>query len=92
MAKEGAWWQEEYNWELRASGACPDPITNPLGWCEYAWAKNDKCESPKWAGDLWSTSPMDHQQLATWMVCLWGLVKAYQWTQQNVYICPPPMS
>ena len=32
---------------------------------------------------------MDHQQLATCMVCSWGLVKAYQWTQQNVYICPP---
>ena len=23
------------------------------------------------------------------MVCSWGLVKAYQQTQQNVYICPP---
>ena len=32
---------------------------------------------------------MDHQQLATQMVCSWGLVKAYQQTQQNVYICPP---
>ena len=32
---------------------------------------------------------MDHQQLATCMACLWGLVKAYQQTQQNVYICLP---
>ena len=32
---------------------------------------------------------MDHQQLAACMVCLRGLVKAYQQTQQNVYICPP---
>ena len=46
-------------------------------------------ESPAWAGDLWSTSPMDHQQLATRMVCSWGLVKAYQRTRQSTYICPP---
>ena len=46
-------------------------------------------QSPAWAGDLWSTSPMDHQQLAARMVCLWGLVKAYQWTRQSTYICPP---
>ena len=32
---------------------------------------------------------MDHQQLATRMVCSWGLVKAYQRTRQNAYICPP---
>ena len=32
---------------------------------------------------------MDHQQLATHMVCLWGLVRAYQQTHQNVYICLP---
>ena len=32
---------------------------------------------------------MDHQQLATCMVCSGGLVKAYQQTQQNLYICPP---
>ena len=31
---------------------------------------------------------MDHQQLAVRMVCSWGLVKAYQWTRQNAYICP----
>ena len=31
---------------------------------------------------------MDHQQLAVRMVCSWGLVKAYQWTWQSVYICP----
>ena len=30
---------------------------------------------------------MDHQQLAMRMVCLWGLVKAYQQTRQNIYIC-----
>ena len=30
---------------------------------------------------------MDHQQLAVRMVCLWGLVKAYQQTQQNIYVC-----
>ena len=85
----GAQQQEEYNWEQRASGACPDPIADPLRWCEYVWAKKDKCKGPKWAEDLWSTSPMDHQQLAMCMVCSWGLVKAYQQTQQNVYICPP---
>ena len=32
---------------------------------------------------------MDHQQLAMRMVCSWGLVKAYQWTRQSTYICPP---
>ena len=32
---------------------------------------------------------MDHQQLAVRMVCLWGLVKAYQWTRQSTYVCPP---
>ena len=32
---------------------------------------------------------MDHQQLGTRMVCLWGLVKAYQQTRQSTYICPP---
>ena len=23
------------------------------------------------------------------MVCSWGLVKAYQWTRQSTYVCPP---
>ena len=32
---------------------------------------------------------MDHQQLATRMVCLWGLVKAYQQNWQSAYVCPP---
>ena len=32
---------------------------------------------------------MHHQQLATRMVCSWGLVKAYQWTRQSTYICLP---
>ena len=32
---------------------------------------------------------MDHQQLAMRMVCSWGLVKAYQWTRQSTYVCPP---
>ena len=32
---------------------------------------------------------MNHQQLAARMVCLWKLVKAYQWTKQSTYICPP---
>ena len=73
--KEGSQQQEEYNRRRRASRACPDPITDPLGWCEYMWAKQDKYKAPKWAGDLWSTSPMDHQQLAMCMVCSWGLVK-----------------
>ena len=89
LAKEGAEWQEEYNRKQRASRACPDPITDPLGWCEYMWAKQDKYKAPKWAGDLWSASPMDHQQLTACMVCSWGLVRAYQQTHQNVYICPP---
>ena len=87
LGKEGAWQQEEYNCEWRASGACPDPITDPLGWCKYEWSKKGKNENPAWAGDLWSASPMDHQQLATRMVFSWGLVKAYQQTRQNVYIC-----
>ena len=64
------------------------PLLIPLGWCEYEWSKKDKHESPPWAEDLWSASPMDHQQLAVRMVCSWGLVKAYQWTRQNAYICP----
>ena len=34
---------------------------------------------------------MDHQQLAVRMVCSWGLVKAYQWTRQSTYICPPAL-
>ena len=89
LAKEGAEQQGEYNRKWRASRACPDPITDPLGWCEYMWAKQDKYKAPEWAGDLWSSSPMDHQQLATCMVCSWGLVRAYQQTHQNVYICPP---
>ena len=88
LEKEGAWRQEEYNHEWRASGACPDPITDPLGWCEYEWSKKERNKSPAWAGDLWSASPMDHQQLAMRMVCSWGLVKAYQWTRQSTYICP----
>ena len=32
---------------------------------------------------------MGHQQLAMRMVCLWGLVKAYQQTRQSTYVCPP---
>ena len=32
---------------------------------------------------------MDHQQLAMRMVCLWGLVKAYQQTRQNTYVSLP---
>ena len=61
LVKEGAQWQEEYNHKWRASRACPNPITDPLGWCKYEWSKKDKYESPAWAGDLWSASPMDHQ-------------------------------
>ena len=89
MEREGAWQQEEYNWECRALGACPDPITDPLGWCEYEWSRKGTHESPTWAGDLWSASPMHHQQLAARMVCSWGLVKAYQWTRQSTYVCLP---
>ena len=89
LAKEGARLQEEYNERHRTSGACPNPITDLLGWCEYTWAKQDKYESPKWAVNIWSTSPMDHKQLAAWMVCLWGLVQAYQQTCHSSYVCPP---
>ena len=32
---------------------------------------------------------MDHRQLAARMVYSWGLVKAYQWTRQSTYVCPP---
>ena len=88
LEREGARQQEEYNWECRASGACPDPITDPLGWCKYQWSRKGTHKSPAWAGDLWSASPMHHQQLATRMVCSWGLVKAYQWTRQSTYVCP----
>ena len=28
-------------------------------------------------------------KLAVRMVCSWGLVKAYQWTRQSTYVCPP---
>ena len=70
-------------------GACPDPITDPLGWCEHEWSREGTHQSPIWAGDLWSASPMNHQQLAARMVCSWKLVKAYQWTKQSTYICPP---
>ena len=70
----------------------PEPVLtlllNPLGWCKYKWSRKGTYESPEWAGDLWSTSPMDHQQLAMRMVCSWGLVKAYQWTRQSTYIFP----
>ena len=31
LAKKGAEWQEKYNQQWRASGACPNPITDPLG-------------------------------------------------------------
>ncbi len=90
MEREGARRQEEYNRDRRASGACPDPITDPLGWCEHEWSKEGKHhQSPVWAGDLWSASPMHHQQLAAKMVCSWKLVKAYQRTRQSSYICPP---
>ena len=87
--EEGAQQQDECNHGCRASGACPDPITDPLGWCKYEWSRKGTYESPAWAGDLWSTSPMDHQQLAVRMVCSWGLVKAYQQTRQSTYVCPP---
>ena len=70
-------------------GPVPDPITDPLGWCEYEWSKEGTHKSPTWAGDLWSASPMHHQQLAARMVCSWKLVKAYQWTRQSTYVCPP---
>ena len=60
LEKEGARQQDKYNRERRASGACPDPITDPLGWCEYEWSRRGTYESPTWAGDLWSASPMDH--------------------------------
>ena len=90
MEREGARQQEEYNRDRRALGACPDPITDPLGWCEHEWSKEEKHhQSPIWAGDLWSASPMHHQQLAAKMVCSWKLVKAYQRTRQSTYICPP---
>ena len=61
----------------------------PFGMCEYEWSKEGTHKSPAWAGDLWSASPMHHQQLATRMVCSWKLVKAYQQTRQSTYICPP---
>ena len=46
LAKEGARWQEEYNHEWRASRACPDPITNPLGWCEYSGPRKTSMKVP----------------------------------------------
>ena len=57
MEREGAWQHEEYNQECQASGACPDPITDPLGWCKYEWSRKGTHESPAWAGDLWSGQP-----------------------------------
>ena len=53
LAKEGATLQEWYNRQCHASGACPDPITDPLGWYEYTWAQQNKYEAPEWADDLW---------------------------------------
>ena len=46
LEKEGARWQDKYNHECRASGACLDPITDPLGWCEYEWSRKGTYESP----------------------------------------------
>ena len=84
LAKEGAERQVEYNQQHTASGACPDHVTDPLGWCKYMWAKQDRYKAPKWASNLCSASPMDHKQLATCVVCLWGMFIAYQQTCQNV--------
>ena len=74
--------------------ACPDPITNPLGWCEYEWSKKgDIRESRMGWGTYGAPAPWTIQQLAARMVCSWGLVKAYQWTRQSTYVCPQhPMS
>ena len=47
LAKEGAEWQEKYNQQQRASGACPNPITDPLGWCKYMWAKQVQVQGPQ---------------------------------------------
>ena len=63
-------------------------LLTPLGWCEYEWSKRGTYESSAWAGDLWSTSPMDHQQLAMRMVCLWGLVKGVP-VDQAKHLCLP---
>ena len=46
MEREGARRQEEYNREHRASGACPDPITDPLGWCEHEWSREGRTKVP----------------------------------------------
>ena len=89
LAKEEARLQEQYNQRHHTSGACPDPITDPLGWCEYTWVRKERYKAPKWAADIWSASPMDQKQLVAWMVCLWGLVQAYQQTHQSSYVCPP---
>ena len=45
LEKEGARQQDEYNHECRASGACPDPITDPLGWCECEWSRKGTYET-----------------------------------------------
>ena len=34
---------------------------------------------------------MDHKQLVAHMVYSWGLVGAYQWTCQSIYVCPPTL-
>ena len=68
------------------------PIRSPTLWggANNEWSKEGKHhQSPVWAGDLWSASPMHHQQLAAKMVCSWKLIKAYQRTRQSTYICPP---
>ena len=89
LAEEGARLQEQYNQKHCASGACPNPITDLLGWCEYTWTRQERYKLPKWAADIWSASPMDHKQLTAQMVCSWGLVQAYQQTHQSLYVCPP---
>ena len=68
----------------------PVLILLPILWdgANMSGPRETRNKSPTWAGGLWSTSPVDHKQLAVRMVCSWGLVKAYQWTRQNTYVCP----
>ena len=68
----------------------PSHIPHPTLWggANMSGPGKGTHKSPTWAGDLWSASPMDHQQLAARMICLWGLVKACQHTRQSTYVMP----
>ena len=87
MAHTGAVLQHHYNEDQRVRGVYPDPIMDPLGWCQHTWKVNDNL-TPEWAWDLWYVRPKQYRKLATEMVYAWWLVYAYNKTKQGNYVCP----